>query len=324
MILRKLRQDKRIRQTKNLILFWVLVILVVLVTIFHKNIRVTISDAINNETKVNQWEAIIDGTISNKNNYPKYTHTIYTKAKKEIWIRSSSLNLNDYLDKEVSIIWEYDQKNNDVVDVEAIKLIWEKIIIRWNKHTFLSNWVIFDFDDQNEIKAVQNKDDTISISVSNNIITTFQRFSCRKILKWKSCDELIKEYNNNGKETFDSMQWYTFHKHADKYRLTFDDNYGYIFKDISDENMLNLSNSFQIINNKFVIENKLQEIQDKCKNDQDSATEIIKSDVQYGNSDNIIILLLETETEKWKNAKCNLTFDIWDGRKVTNSIFEVK
>lgn len=321
MILRKLRKDKKIKKLKSLTSISIIIIVLGLVLIFRQNIRATISEIAKGESHA-VWAANIEWTIIDKNNYPKYTHTIVTKKKKEIWIKSSTLNLNDYLSKNLVAIGEYD--TNGVANIDALKLVDDKIIIRWNKYTFISNWVIFDFGDQNEIKAIQNPDETISISVAGQNISTFQRFSCRKILKWRPCEELIEEYNNKGKDTFDSINWYTFHKHSDKYRLTFDDNYGYIFKDISDENMLNLSNSFWIVNAKFIIENKLQEIEEKCKNTEDSSTEITKSDTQYGNTDNIIILLLETKTEKWKNAKCNLTFDIWDGWKLTNSIFEIK
>jgi hypothetical protein len=80
--------------------------------------------------------------------------------------------------------------------------------------------------------------------------------------------------------------------------LTFDNNFGYIFKDISDENILNLSNSFEIINEKFIIDNKLKQIEDNCKDEENSASEIVESKVQYGSDNTLISLIMGTKTEQ--------------------------
>ncbi len=323
MIIRQLKRDKALMRIKNLIVIWVSIVLIVLIILFYKNIKWFIYEWFTKKSEIMRWPVSIEGTISKKNDYPRYTHTIITKDK-TIWIKSSTLNLNNYIWKLVSISGEYDTKNNNIINVDALKLEKEKIIVRWNQYTFLSTLVSFDFLDQQEVKAIQNDDTSISINVYNDKTTTFQRFSCRKILKWQPCDAIIQDYESKWKEVFESIQWYKFYKHADKYRLTFDNNYWYIFKDITDENMLNLSNSFKIINEKFIIDNKLEEIQNNCKNDTDSSTEIVKSDLQYGSENNIIQIILDTKTEKWKNAKCSLTFDIWNWWKITEKSFIIE
>jgi len=40
-----------------------------------------------------------------------------------------------------------------------------------------------------------------------------------------------------------------------------------LFKDVSDDMMLDISNMFRMVNKKFVIDNKLSLIQEYCKDD---------------------------------------------------------
>lgn len=305
-------------------MIFVSVVLVVwAVIMFSKDWKTKLSQIINTQDTTISGEASIQWTIIDKNNYPKYTHMIRTDKNQEIWIKSSNINLNNHVWKLVQIAGIYDTKNNNVINIDVLKLPQEKTIIKWNQYLFIDNGVIFDFWDQNEIKAVQTKEWDIKITITNEPITSFQRFSCRKILKWQTCDKLTQEYESKEKETFDSLEWYRFYKHADKYRLTFDNNFGYIFKDISDENILNLSNSFTIINEKFIIDNKLQQIEDNCKDAENSASEIVESKIQYGSDNTLISLIMETKTEQWKNAKCTMTFDIRNSWKITEKSFSM-
>lgn len=293
------------------------------VIIFSKDWKAKLSQIINTQETTISEEVSVQWKIINENKYPKYTHIIRTDKDKKIGIKSSSINLNNHIWKSVDLSWEYDNKNDNVINVDTLKLVDEKTIIRWNQYLFIQNWVIFDFWDQSEIKITQLKDWNININLYDNQITSFQRFSCRKILKWQTCDKLTQEYESKWKETFESIEWYKFYKHADKYRLTFDNNFWYIFKDISDENILNLSNSFKIINENFIIENKLPEIGKNCQDDENSSNEILDSKIQYGLDNNLISLIMETKTEQWKNAKCTLTFDIRNWWKVTEKSFSI-
>ncbi|MEI6672884.1 MAG: hypothetical protein WCL02_06230 [bacterium] len=79
---------------------------------------------------------------------------------------------------------------------------------------------------------------------------------------------MISDYIQNNKDTFDSYWGYTFYKHGTGFWTTFDDNqFGFLFKDISDDMILDISNMFKIVNKDFVVENKMALIKSNCQND---------------------------------------------------------
>ena len=99
-------------------------------------------------------------------------------------------------------------------------------------------------------------------------MVSVERFVCSKILKTRDCTYLIANYIETNKDNFESYRAYTFYKHGTGFWTTFDDNqFGFLFKDISDDMVLDISNMFRIVNKSFVIDNKLDIIKDVCKND---------------------------------------------------------
>ena len=99
-------------------------------------------------------------------------------------------------------------------------------------------------------------------------MVSIERFVCSKILKSRDCNYLIADYIQNHKDTFDSYRAYTFYKHGTGFWTTFDDNlFGFLFKDVSDDMILDISNMFKIVNKDFVVQNKLDLIKSNCQND---------------------------------------------------------
>jgi len=99
-------------------------------------------------------------------------------------------------------------------------------------------------------------------------VVSIERFICSKILKSRDCSYLIADYIQNKKDDFTSYRSYTFYKHGTGFWTTFDDNlFGFLFKDISDDTILDISTMFRIVNIDFVLENKLDLIKSTCQND---------------------------------------------------------
>jgi antitoxin component of RelBE/YafQ-DinJ toxin-antitoxin module len=152
-------------------------------------------------------------------------------------------------------------------------------------------------------------------------VVSIQRFLCAQILKGKTCDALTNEYHTSQKDNFDSYAGYTFYKHTTNVRTVFDGTlFGYAFKNIDDDMMLNISSMIHIVNQDFIIENKLPVIQAKCANDDEYLKTIESSKIQYGNPKNIS-LLLKGESNKKQQVQCTINFDTWNERTVTKSVF---
>jgi hypothetical protein len=97
--------------------------------------------------------------------------------------------------------------------------------------------------------------------------------------------------------------------------------FGFLFKDISDDMILDISNMFRIVNKDFVVENKLNLIQSNCQNDFAQFRSIDpKWTITY--TDPYTITLGLQWLDKKKNpATCKITFDIRNDRNVTNVQF---
>ncbi|HBB03292.1 TPA: hypothetical protein DCZ39_00015 [Patescibacteria group bacterium] len=78
---------------------------------------------------------------------------------------------------------------------------------------------------------------------------------------------MITNYIQTNKDNFESYRTYTFYKHGTGFWTTFDDNqFGFLFKDISDDMILDISNMFRIVNQDFIVEKKMNLIQSNCQN----------------------------------------------------------
>lgn len=103
---------------------------------------------------------------------------------------------------------------------------------------------------------------------NEDLVVNIERFVCSKILKTRDCTYLVTNYIQTNKDNFESYRAYTFYKHGTGFWTTFDNNlFGFLFKDISDDMILDISNMFRIVNKNFVVENKSNLIQSNCQND---------------------------------------------------------
>ena len=97
-----------------------------------------------------------------------------------------------------------------------------------------------------------------------------------------------------------------------------------MFKNISDDMVLDISNMFRIVNKDFIIKNKLDLIQSNCKNDT-TQLRSIDSEGSLVYEDPYMLNLLLNGTDKKNNpVTCRITFDARNNWNVKDVEFSNK
>lgn len=270
------------------------------------------------------WASLIfSGKISTDNNFPNYTHSIVNSEWKKIWLKSSSINLNAYADRQVELVGRVKKyfKVTPILEIDAIKIPDQWLIINGNRYFFVKELVYLDFSTQPQLSATKSWAD-IQVQFDESPVVSIERFVCSKILKTRDCTNLISNYIGTDKDNFSSYRWYPFYKHGTGFWTAFDNNlYGFLFKDISDDMILDMSNMFRIVNKAFILENKMNLIQTNCQNDF-AQLRTIDSEWTLTYYDPYTVTLGLQWTDKKKNpATCRITFDIWNDWAVTDVQF---
>lgn len=323
MVIRKLRQ-KKIVNVKVIFRF----ILLCIATYFLIKVLSWISQRITQTPQENMTYTLgaslpLEWEISVDNNFPHYTHSLVTKNDEKIGLKSSVINLNAYAGKKIELVGTVKKyyKVTPVVDVTAIKLPDQWVIINGNKYFFVKDLLYLDLSTQPQLTAVKSWSD-IQIWFDDTMVVNIERFVCSKVTKSRDCTYLITNYITNNKDTFESYRDYTFYKHSTGYRTTFDDNqFGFMFKDISDDMILDISSMFKIVNRQFVVENKLNLIKSNCQNDFSQLRSIDSEGTLTYHDPYTITLGLQWTDNKKNPATCRITFDVWNERNVTDVQF---
>lgn len=265
--------------------------------------------------QINQ-EVTIKGYLSPDNNFPYYTHSIIDTTKNKVGLKSASINLNSY-SGQVEVIGTVEKflKLTPIVEVTAIKLPSQRVIIKNNTYYFADDFFLLDFSDQPQLSAMGSGKEIV-VLFDGKPVVEIERFLCGIILKGKTCTALINDYIANGKDNFTSLRGYTFYKHNDTTWIVFEgDSFGYVFKNIEDDMVLNLSNMITLVNKEFVIKNKSAVIWKTCSAESDPMQKIINTKIKYS-FNGIITLNVTGETKEKNTTDCSLAFDPWNNWSV--------
>ncbi len=277
-------------------------------TIYEKIVEKNANQTFVVGTTINfAWE------INAENNFPLYTHKITNKQGNTIFLKSSSINLNSYSGK-LEIFGEIKDIRKDIpiIEVSALKFIDQGLIIKNNIYFFVKDLLYLDFWNQPQLSAKKEKKE-IQIFYEKQKVSSIERFLCSRVLRQRDCTYLIEDYSNNQKENFDSYRWYTYYKHGTGLRTVFDETmFWYVFKDIEEETMLNLSTIIRIVDKKFIISNKRNTIKEACNDKGEDNIQIENSIVQYDDNNQVHISAKSSKTGK----TCKVTFDMRNERTV--------
>lgn len=311
MDIRKLK-PKKIVNTKVLLWF----VLLCVATYFLIKLVIWIADRFGSTPQEDMYTLGASLTFAGKivvdNNFPNYTHSLMTSDGKKIGLKSSTVNLNTYANAKIELVGRVKKyfKITPVVEVDTLKIPDQGLIINANRYFFVKDLMYLDFSTQPQLSATKSWSD-VQVRFNEDPVVTIERFVCSKILKTRDCSYLITDYVQNDKDTFQSYRGYAFYKHGTWFRTTFDDNtFWFLFKDISDDMVLDISNMFRIVNHAFVVENKLSLIQSHCKNDFSELRTISSEWTLVYHDPYTIVLGLQWLDKKKNPATCRITFDI--------------
>ncbi len=270
------------------------------------------------------WASLtFSGKIVVDNNFPNYTHSLITQEWKKIGLKSSTINLNAYVDKKIEFVGRVKKyvKLIPIIELDTLKIPDQWLIINANRYFFVKELMYLDFSTQPQLSASRSWND-IQVLFNQDPVVRIERFVCSKILKSRDCTYLIADYIKNNKDNFESYRSYTFYKHWTWFWTTFDNNeFGFLFKDISDDMILDISNMFKIVNLNFVVENKLKLIKSNCQNDFSQFSSVDSEWTLTYHDPYTITLGLQWLDKKKNPATCRITFDIRNDRNVTDVQF---
>jgi len=324
MIIRKFTK-KRFISLKWFLACIVIIILIILLFKFTDYIRNIRNNGDIFKAQASQiWNFVkIQWKLSVNNNFPNYTHAIVDENWNKYGLKTASINLNEYLGR-VEILWriENDIKWLLIVDVETVKIPTQSLIIKNNRYFFTKDMLYLDFSQQPQLKAVKS-DNGVNVVFNSWVLFNVERFLCSKIFKKWGCETLIEDYWRNKKDTFDSYRWYRFYKHGTWIWTTFDwDAYAYLFKDVEDNNLLDISNMIRLVNKDFVLDTKYDIIKSKCKNSKESMSSVSSSKMK-DLWENLISIDLIGKTNVDNYYDCKIVMDVWNERNVNNSDFQI-
>lgn len=258
------------------------------------------------------WEVLsFEGNIKWTNRFPIYTHTVYNNDGVRIYLKSSSVNLNSYVGQYVKLKWEIKEiyKWSAIVNVSEVKIADEGLAIKDNTYVFSKDWLILDFKDQSQLSAKKGEKE-IEVYYGDKKILDIERFFCEKLYKRGTCDELIDDYEKNGKDSFASYWDYTYYKHGTGLRTVFDGNkFGYIFKNIEDSLLLDISSNIKIIDAQDIIELQNKKISDACGFTSIGEWEVLDKE------ENSISVVFNWEKDQ-EEYPCTIKFDTQNERNI--------
>lgn len=267
------------------------------------------------------WEEVeAIGTLEVHNNYPVNTHKLVTQS--EIFgIKSSTLNLNDFLEDKVLVKWSISNITKDfpVIDVDSITIPDKHVKVVNNVYSFTKELLYFDFSQEKEFYAAKNGQKII-IYHQHKPVIEIEVFFCSKITPTQNCEELMQSYTSNDNEFFSSYWWNIFYKIRDNERATFNDNtLWYIIKTTDEDLLLNISHLLNIIDSSFISKNKKDFLIDNCLGDwEDSNNYSISSIKKEILDSNLVKLEIQISDMRWQVVSCKLNVDIYDNREIKN------
>lgn len=315
MIIRKIRKNGIVSKSKVIkraILILVIFVILKWISLLRNSQSKNTSVGVEQVGK----EITIKGHLSSENKFPYYTHSITNATKNKFGLKSTTINLNSY-SGQVEVIGTVEKflKLTPIVEVSAIKLPSQRVIIKNNTYYFADDFFLLDFSDQPQLSAIGSGKEIV-VLFDNKPVVKIERFLCGIILKGKTCAALIDDYIKNGRDNFTSLRGYDFYKHNATTWIVFEwDSFGYVFKNIEDDMVLNLSNMITLINKDFVIKNKSAAIWKTCSAESDPMQKILSSKIKYS-SNGILTLNIIGQTKEKNTTDCSLAFDPWDNWSV--------
>lgn len=295
-----------------------IVILILIGQVIHrnnKNIPVTEqSDLIVTSNGIQKWSTITaTGIIQVDNNFPIHTHSLLLSNQSKIGLRSTTINLNNFLG-EFEIQWTIHtvEKGTPSVDVDMLKNRSSSYIIKDNIYTYLKQQIIIN---------LQNLVSIYSFSDANNIyiitdglpIVTIAYIDCKETAKQEQCESYQNLINNSSTQRFTAPTGITFYKVKEwVWTIFHNDNKIYILTSDTDDDIIDFSNTIDLLDWPYVLEKYQEEIFASCA-ELDNITQVTTEKSQQW----VIIAITGTDRKK-ETLGCKISIDLRNELWVTN------
>ena len=267
------------------------------------------------------WESVsVEGTIEVHNNYPINTHKLISKDG-IFGMKSSSLNLNDFLWEKITVDWNITDITKDfpVLEISSLTIPDKSVKVTNNIYSFAKELIYFDFSQEKEFYASKDKN-KITIYFQNSPIIDIESFFCSKITPQHNCEELAQTYETNDNDLFSSYGWNIFYKISDNEWITFnDDILGYIINTVDEDLLLNISHLLNIIDSNFIKNNKRDFIVENCLGEVGEDESVSISSINLDIIDeNLLKLDIQLSDSLWNNTSCKINVDVFDNWNIKN------
>ena len=261
------------------------------------------------------WQIFDGGDIIN------YTHIIESNEYWELWIRSQNINLNNYdgeiyLEGIVEKIWQWVA----IIKVDTIySLDMEEELtgnveeeIEWSETKYLSNvWLYLDEDFFENYSLINQWSDWVLKikDIETNEIISLDYFKCDTSISSQNCDRFNDMFSDSSSQEFVDSEWIVYYKQAEVQSWFFsnDSFFGYFANDVEDWVFKGLVKYLTVVNQKFVEENVLENIDVVCWDDGKAMKNIDEHELELKND----WFYLSVEWNDWsKNSLfCELKID---------------
>ncbi len=325
MLIRKISK-KRLRITIISVLIIVFIsILFISKTIFKVNtdsnwISIDSTKLIN----VKKWNIInVKWNLKEWWEFPFYTHTITDLSWNIFWLKTYTINLNNYT-WQIEINWKIENiyKDLPIIWINEVKIPKDNIIIKDNRYFFVNYLIMFDFWDKTNYKVYEKWNDKIEVFFRKNKVLTMEPFVCNKVINSKNCDNILNDLMYKWTENFTSYYWNDYYKYKTWQWITFNKwIMAYIFTPVNDDFMLDIANIISIKDMKYILTKKQDVIYNKCQDEE--------NELKFKNIDEVkmihnkpkeINLIVSWPSNKWWKMNCNIIFDLRNNRKLKNVI----
>jgi len=246
------------------------------------------------------------GLIKQDNNFPIHTHSLVLENQAIIWLRSTKINLNNFLD-DYDIFGVIHNINKWVpsVDVVWMRNNSKEIFIKDNIYTYINKKIVINLENLPTIYTYPNNN-TISIISDKETILKIKHISCKKEKDclWYTQDSQTERFTSTIGHTFYKKEewiWRLKHENKDIYVLEGDD-----------DDIIDFSSVIELLDSTYIVKKHQDDIFKICN----ELENIWKADIEIESKK--VLLTTEWTNTKNETIRCKVSFDIRNDIWITN------
>ena len=274
----------------------------------------------NTEYEFLVWdEVMISGEIFDDWDIVNYTHILDISEYGEMGLKSKNINLNNY-EWKVFVEWIVEKIQQDIpivevdtiyaLDLEEDELSWDTEEEVLSEDVYLSNaWLYFDenfFDKYQLMNRWENWEIKIK-NLENNLISKIEYFVCNEGISNQNCIKLNNTFSNSSAQKFVDTYGISYYKQSEVQSWFFTtEQFGYFVNDVEDQEFKDMINTILVVNDKFIQEEVLDDIDTICWEWWDALKEIYDYDLLLRQNRLVLDINGSDWEKKWINCEIEI------------------